>query len=282
MYQLLTINILIKKILFLFILMVTINLYSLGQSVIEVVDPADADIVLLSVDKKENADIVVYKTKKISESKQWDCMWLFKKWGLSDISIFIYTDIKDTALYVDVDLKYKIQGKVFFTQNIQERGYKVPDFSIEGLRRKVTIRDSVNLLVNVNNDSLQKANKDSLIVENSLPVDKSHFKKINQENQVNIVFKVQVGACHRKIPYAELHKRYPGKKEVTVEEHEGWYKYLIGSYNKYSEAKQEKISSGTSDAWVVVYRDNKRVPISEVINLLSYYPLCKLLICSLL
>ena len=51
------------------------------------------------------------------------------------------------------------------------------------------------------------------------------------------------------------------------------YKYLIGNYQKYSEAKQEKLTCGTPDAWVVAYKDKQRVPITEVINLLSFYPL---------
>lgn len=286
MCQYLNINILIKKILILIILIVTINLFSLGQSVIEVIDPVEADIVLLNVDKIEDADIVVYKTKKKRESKQWDCMWRFKLWGFSDLSLYIYSDINDTTKFYDEDLKYKIAGKVYFTQNIDERGYKNPYFSIEGLIRKSSIKDSVNLWVDVNKDSLQNVKKDtlndSLVVEKTVPVDTlPMINEINNNIISNVVFKVQVGACHRQIPDAELHKRYPGNKKVSIEMHEGWYKYLIGNFSTYSEAKQEKISSGTADAWVVVYKDNERVSITEVVHLLSYYPLCKLLIYSL-
>jgi hypothetical protein len=265
----------IFKILFIFILIIAINTSSFAQSVIEVVDPADADVILLSVDKKEDADIVVYKTNKLSECKKWDCMWLFKKWGFSDLSIFIYTDIKDTAEYVDEDLKYKIQGKVYFTQNIQERGYKDPYFTIEGLIRKSSLTDTSKVLVTENKDSLLTEKIDSVKKDTITQTDTTRIEITRQEN---IIFKVQVGACHRKIPDAELHKRYPGNKEVIVELHEGWYKYLIGNFNKYSDAKQEKILSGTADAWVVVYRNNYRISITEVVNLLSYYPLSKLLI----
>ena len=276
-----------KRLTLLLILLINLYYNGMAQSVIEVIDPAEADIILLQVDKKEDADIVVYKTKKSSESKQWDCMWMFKKWGFSDLSIFIYTDVKDTSKFVDEDLKYKFSGRVYYTQNKDERGYKDPDFQIEGLIRKAGIADTTGFMANANNDTIQKTNNDtiqnintdSLKVEINPPVDTTTVRVLTPAE--NIVFKVQVGACHRQIPEAELHKRYPGNKEITMEMHEGWYKYLIGNFNRYSEAKQEKLTSGTPDAWVVVYKDNKRVPITTVVNLLSYYPLSKLLILML-
>jgi hypothetical protein len=230
-----------KRRYFLLILFVVLCNRGISQSVIEVVDPAEADVILLQVDKKEDADVVVYKTKKASESKEWDCMWMFKQWGFSDLSIYIYTDVKDTSKFVDEDLKYKFSGRIYFTQNKDERGYRDPHFQIEGLTRKDYVPDTTKLVVNTNNDSLQNANKDTVKVEvNPPPVDTTTVRVIPPPE--NIVFKVQVGACHRKIPSAELHKRYPGNKEVTMEEHEGWYKYLIGNFNRYSEAKQEKLS----------------------------------------
>ena len=273
-----------KRLFLLLFLFVIICFQLMGQSVIEVMGPAEADVILLSVDKKEDADIVVYKTRKTSESKQWDCMWMFKKWGFADLSLYLYENIKDTSQFADEDLKYKIQGRVYFTENIQERGYRNPNFTIEGLIRKSAGNDTTKLLANVNNDSIPKINNDSVKVAVIPPIDSlivqvpidTTVARVNVSE--NVVFKVQVGACHRQIPEAELHKRYPGNKEVSVEMYEGWYKYLIGNYSKYSEAKQEKISSGTADAWVVVYKDNKRVPISEVVNLLTYYPLSKVLI----
>ena len=138
--------------------------------------------------------------------------------------------------------------------------------------------DPSNLFVNVNN-----GNPDSNNTEKSVITNTENNSENNQPLIVadNVKFKVQVGACRRQIPYAELHQRYPGSKDVLMETHEGWYKYLIGNYGKYSEAKQEKTICGTPDAWVVVYRDGKRVHISEVINMLSYFPFCKLYVLML-
>lgn len=129
-------NFFIKRLSFFLIFFVFAGYQLIGQSVIEMADPTDAEIVLLEVDNKENADIIVFKTRKKYESKQWDCMWRYRKWGFSDLSIFIFSDLSDTLKYKDEDTQYKINGKVYFTENIKERGYNDPNFRIEGIIRK--------------------------------------------------------------------------------------------------------------------------------------------------
>ena len=273
-------NYLRKRLLIVAFLFVVFSDALYSQSVIEVTEPYDADIILLSVNKKEDADIVVYKTNKISESKKWDCMWLFKKWGFSELSVFIYTNLADTTEFIDEDLKYRINGKVYFTDNINERGYKDPNIKIEGLVRKYNEYHPENLFANIGNDSISNLKKDSVLESNNLNqvVLNQDTNTLHQSGNSVIVFKVQVGACHRQIPEEELHKRYPGNKSISEEMNDGWYKYLIGNYNNYSEAKSEKQSCGTPDAWVVVYKDDKRVNIKEVINILSYYTISTLFI----
>jgi tetratricopeptide (TPR) repeat protein len=94
---------------------------------------------------------------------------------------------------------------------------------------------------------------------------------INIPAQSGVVFHVQVGASRKPMPERELRARYPGAMYVTRIEHEGWYKYLIGKYEKYSEAKTLQRTCGTPDAWVVVYKNGTRVHIREVSDMLSYY-----------
>lgn len=99
--------------------------------------------------------------------------------------------------------------------------------------------------------------------------------------QTGVVFHVQVGASRKPMPKRELHARYPGVMDVTTIQHEGWYKYLIGRYEKYSEAKTLQRTCGTPDAWVVVYKNGQRVHIREVSDMLTYHPNAAM-VCSLL
>ena len=97
-------------------------------------------------------------------------------------------------------------------------------------------------------------------------------KELLPDSTRGVIFYVQVGASHRKMMYDELHKRYPGTMPVTEIWHEGWHKYLIGKFRKYSESRELKFNCGTWDAWVVTTRDGVRINIREVLSLLSYYP----------
>lgn len=109
---------------------------SFAQTIIEMTHPSDAQLVLLKVDNKKDADIIAFKTKKKSESRQWDCLWKFKKWGFANLSIFILDNIADTVLYKDDENGFTIDGKVYFTENKEERGYNDPNFRLKSVFRK--------------------------------------------------------------------------------------------------------------------------------------------------
>ncbi len=90
--------------------------------------------------------------------------------------------------------------------------------------------------------------------------------KTKDMSQDNVVFKVQVGASRKPMGYKELHTRYKGDMQVTEIQHEGWYKYLIGEFSRYQDAKELQFTCGVDDAWVVTRKNNIRVNIREVIE----------------
>ncbi len=115
-------------------------IYNLNsQTVIEMMHPGDANLVLLVVDKPEDADIVVYKTDKKEEYNEWNCKWKFKKWGFSNFSVYLAKDPNDSLLYdKELGIQYNIQGRIYFTNNKEEAGYKTPGFQLEGVLRKTS------------------------------------------------------------------------------------------------------------------------------------------------
>ena len=124
---------------YLLIIVLSINVYlSKGQTVIEMMYPGDANLVLLQVQDEKDADIVVYKTEDKNEAESWDLQWKFRKWGFSNFSIYLAQSADDTLL-VDKEegITYPLQGKIYFTSNPDERGYNNPNFHLEGVFRKV-------------------------------------------------------------------------------------------------------------------------------------------------
>ncbi|WP_323755576.1 hypothetical protein [Roseivirga sp.] len=87
---------------------------------------------------------------------------------------------------------------------------------------------------------------------------------VNGEDfSVGVVFKVQVGAF-RKVDL----KKYADTAKDFAEEGEELRKYVIGNFRNYEDAnvlKRYLREMGVEDAWIVPYRDGKRVPLIEVL-----------------
>ncbi|MCX7862604.1 MAG: hypothetical protein N2449_06380 [Bacteroidales bacterium] len=114
-----------------------------AQTVIEMTHPGDANLVLLEVDKPEDADIIVYKTDKKEEYEEWNCKWKFKKWGFSNFSVYLTKNPNDSLLNdEEMGVQYSIQGRIYFTNNKEEAGYKTPGFQLEGVLRRTTTNTS--------------------------------------------------------------------------------------------------------------------------------------------
>lgn len=116
------------------IIMALFMFHANSQSVIEMMSPGDANIILLETKDISKADIVVYKTRKNEDYKQWDYMWKFKTWGFANFSVYIAQSEKDTLLVDNEEgYNYVISGKIYFTQNKEERGLKNMKFHLEGV-----------------------------------------------------------------------------------------------------------------------------------------------------
>jgi hypothetical protein len=114
-----------------------------SQTVIEMGHPLDANVVLLEVDSPEKADLVVYKSNDKSEIEEYDCKWKFKAWGFSNFSVYITKDENDELLMdEETGRKREINGKVYFTEDLAQAGYKKPNFRLEGVFRKVASNDT--------------------------------------------------------------------------------------------------------------------------------------------
>jgi hypothetical protein len=81
-----------------------------------------------------------------------------------------------------------------------------------------------------------------------------------------VFFTVQIGAYNR---VNIGHLLDTSGSDLTIEEESGTKKYLLGGYKSYEDAAnaRKKIRQmGVKDAWIVSYKDGKRVPMNEVRN----------------
>lgn len=83
-----------------------------------------------------------------------------------------------------------------------------------------------------------------------------------------VVFKVQIGALNK-----EAFEQVPERSyTMEVEEDISYKQYVVGNFRDYNEAdllKKHMRKVGVRRAWIVPYKDGKRVPLKEVLDVVT-------------
>ncbi|NJM14985.1 MAG: hypothetical protein HC896_06035 [Bacteroidales bacterium] len=74
----------------------------------------------------------------------------------------------------------------------------------------------------------------------------------------DVVYRVQIAASTQPMSKAELNQSYKGNNEVLEFKEDGYYKYYIGEYHNFFEAKKVKNSSGVKGSFIVAYKQTKK------------------------
>lgn len=78
-------------------------------------------------------------------------------------------------------------------------------------------------------------------------------------------YKIQIAASKKEMSKNELRRIYPQDYMIEMEKEGPWYKYSVGSFTDYREAQNFKINTGVHDAFIVAWKDGKKVPIKEAV-----------------
>lgn len=87
----------------------------------------------------------------------------------------------------------------------------------------------------------------------------------------SIVYRVQIAASRQPLSNETITAVYKGSNPVNVFQEDGWYKYSIGDFIYYNEAKTTRDSCGTKGAFVMPYQNQKRIqwPKKEAMEMLK-------------
>jgi hypothetical protein len=83
-----------------------------------------------------------------------------------------------------------------------------------------------------------------------------------------LVFKVQVCATHRTVDAAFVKTNYKLPEQVMQEMHEGWFKFTVGGYGQYAEARNKRENLAPYNLpgpFVTAYNNGNRITVQEAL-----------------
>ncbi len=86
--------------------------------------------------------------------------------------------------------------------------------------------------------------------------------KTSTNEHKSVVFKVQILASREPATEKELKQKYSGNLKITIFNEDQWYKYSIGEFSSYAEAKQCSTSTNAGDAFIIAYVNNVKVHVA--------------------
>lgn len=88
-------------------------------------------------------------------------------------------------------------------------------------------------------------------------------------SSAGIVFKVQVCATHKSVANTFFKDNWSVNEEIESEMHEGWYKYITGRFNQYSQARDKRTDLSTNTQipgpFVTAYNNGSRITVQEAL-----------------
>ena len=116
---------------------------------------------------------------------------------------------------------------------------------------------------NSNNSGNNNSGNNNSVNSNSGNNNSGNNNSVN--NRSYIYFTVQIIAVKNALPNIKVDNLYKGNKNVTASYHDGLWKYMVGRFDNYDEARSLQDGIGR-DSFVVAFKDGERINIVDAIN----------------
>lgn len=103
--------------------------------------------------------------------------------------------------------------------------------------------------------------KDSLDIKTIVVYDTVRI----EPDKTQFTYKVQIAASKKEMSKNELRRIYPQDYMIEMDKEGPWYKYTVGSFTDYRQAQNFKINTGLHDAFIVAWKNGRKIPIKEAL-----------------
>tara|TARA_R110001592_G_scaffold211623_1_gene463565 strand:+ start:1711 stop:3063 length:1353 start_codon:yes stop_codon:yes gene_type:complete len=169
-----------------------------------------------------------------------------------DVTPDTYT-INGTFSYLDNDItqKYIINSSEFTLSEISE--------------------DPIANVVEepIDEEVITEVIEDEVVEETPVEEEVSTTNKITStpSPETGVSYKVQVGAGHQKVSSNYFANKFNLSDPVATEAHQGWIKYIVGSYSEYKAARDKRntVRNNVKTAFVTAYNKGSRITVQEAL-----------------
>jgi hypothetical protein len=132
----------------------------------------------------------------------------------------------------------------------------------------VTETESIEETV-VEEPIIEEVIEEVAVVEETPAIEEPVAKKVTSTPQpeTGVNYKVQVGAGHQKVSSNYFANKFNLADQVATESHQGWIKYIVGSYTDYKSARDKRntVRSNVKTAFVTAYNQGSRITVQEAL-----------------
>ncbi len=150
-----------------------------------------------------------------------------------------------------------------FLSNLKEEAFLVTESGQELIASSI-FKAFSDYKKSIDNQSLMSSS-----IQFTKEKDTSHLRLNEQNNQAEIIFKVQITSSRKKIPVtSKIFKNIKGVDEIGFD---GIYKYTVGSKKKYTEIIEycQQIRKQFPDAFIIAVKGNKIIPLDIALKEIS-------------
>lgn len=121
-------------------------------------------------------------------------------------------------------------------------------------------------------DPIAQEIEESSDAEEEIPAEEDLVAEVTNipAPESDIRYKVQIAAAKKEVSQQYFIDRHQIRENVTIEYHEDWYKYTLGGYDVYRQARDKRNEiweddNKISDAFVTAYNSGERVSVQEAL-----------------